>query len=161
LFDLSTHSVFVSRDVVFHETIFPCHPCFTSSNPHFHDIVLPAPISDNDIPYSSSSNPNPVISIFDLHSVPPVSNHVVDIVPVYDCGIDNVLDSALPLKISSQIKHKPNYLQDCHCQLATTSLSSPTHSPSISGNPFALSSMLSYNKLSPSYKHCSFSFLFT
>jgi hypothetical protein len=72
LFDLSTHSVFVSRDVVFHETIFPYHPCFTSSNPHFHDIVLPAPISDNDIPYSSSSNQNPVISISNLHSVPPL-----------------------------------------------------------------------------------------
>jgi hypothetical protein len=37
LFDLSsTHYVFVSHDVVFHESIFPYHPTFTSSNPHFH-----------------------------------------------------------------------------------------------------------------------------
>jgi hypothetical protein len=66
LFDLFTDSIFVSRDVVFHETIFPYHPCFTSSNPHFHDIVLPTPISDDDSPYSSSSNMNPVISFLFL-----------------------------------------------------------------------------------------------
>jgi len=111
LFDLFTHSIFVSRDVVFHETIFPYHPCFTSSNPHFHDIVLPTPISDDDSPYSSSSNMNPVISIF----VPPVCDPVVDIVLVSDCGVDNVPDSALPLRQSSRIKHKPSYLQDFHC----------------------------------------------
>jgi hypothetical protein len=153
LFDLSTHSVFVSRDVVFHESIFPYHPTFTSSNPHFHDIVLPVPISDDDLPFSLSSNPNPVISISDPHSIPPVSDPVVDIVPVSDCGVDNVSDSDLPLRQSSRIKRKPSYLQDFPCQLATSSLSSPTHSPSTSGNPFALSSILSYNKLSPSYKH--------
>jgi hypothetical protein len=153
LFDLSTHSVFVSRDVVFHESIFPYHPTFTSSNPHFHDIVLPVPISDDDIPSSLSSNPNPVISISDSHSVPPVSDPVVDIVLVSDCGVEIVSDSALPLRQSSRIKHKPSYLQDFHCQLATSSFSSSTHSPSTSGNPFALSSILSYNKLSPSYKH--------
>lgn len=142
LFDLSTHSVFVSRDVVFHETIFPYHSSFTTSNPHFHDIVLPVPFSDGDIPSSSSSNLNPVTSIPDS---------IADIVP--DSGIDHVPDSTLLPRQSSRIKCKPRYLQDFHCQLATSSLSPPVHYPSTSGNPFALSSVLSYNNLSSSYKH--------
>jgi hypothetical protein len=35
LFDLSTHTIFVSQDVIFHETIFPYHPEFLSSHPFF------------------------------------------------------------------------------------------------------------------------------
>jgi hypothetical protein len=52
-----------------------------------------------------------------------------------------------------ELTHKPSYLQDFHCHLATSSHSSLYISSPDSGIPFALSYVLSYHKLSPSYKH--------
>jgi hypothetical protein len=150
LFDLSTHTVFVSRDVIFHETIFPYHPDFLSFHPFFHNIVLPVPISDDETIFSSnhpslSSPSNADISFnSDLHHVIPVS----DPSPV----LPTIAESVPSLRKSSRIKHPPSYLQDFHCQLATSSHSSLCSFPSSSGNRYALSSVLSYNKLFPSYK---------
>jgi hypothetical protein len=81
-------------------------------------------------------------------------------------SIDNFSDSSspapispvlsvptLPIRKSLRVKHKLNYPQDFHCQLDTSSLSPPCPSPSILGIPYAFSSVISYNKLSPLYKH--------
>jgi len=46
LFDLVTKSVFVSRDVVFHETVFPFASTLTTFNSD-GCLVLPKPISDS------------------------------------------------------------------------------------------------------------------
>jgi len=56
-----------------------------------------------------------------------------------------------PCRRSSRIKHKPGYLHDYHCHIATSS-SAPAPSSSASGIPYTLSSILSYSHLSPAHK---------
>jgi hypothetical protein len=63
LYDLATHSVFVSRDIVSHEHIFP----FASQLTKFNSdgcFVVPTPISDTSIPINNSdSTPSDSIPI--------------------------------------------------------------------------------------------------
>jgi hypothetical protein len=62
-----------------------------------------------------------------------------------------------PLRRSTRIKTQPRYLQQYHCQLASSFPSLPSSTASNSGIPYSLSSYLSYDKLSPAYKHFCFS----
>jgi len=94
LFDLHTKSIFISRDVTFHESVFPyasclLHPtsdgCFffplsspdtTDSSPH---ASLPLPSTQ---PSPQSSSPSPAIShslLFLLTLLSPLSFHFVDV----------------------------------------------------------------------------------
>jgi len=52
-----------------------------------------------------------------------------------------------------ELKHKPSYLQNYHYQLAFSSSSLSSSIAKDSGIPYSLSSFLSFDKLSPSYKH--------
>lgn len=131
LYDLISKSFFISRDVQFHETIFPfalshSEPIHSSSP----NLVLPLPSSDF-APFSlvsniSSSSPSPI-------SHPPE-----------------------PARKSSRLKNHPGYLQDYHCHLATSSGSPSGLSPS-SGILYDITSFLSYNKISSNHKHFSLS----
>ena len=56
-----------------------------------------------------------------------------------------------PSRKSSRVKQTPGYLHDYHCYHAT-STSDPTSSSTASGIPYSLSSVLSYDHLSPSQK---------
>jgi hypothetical protein len=56
-----------------------------------------------------------------------------------------------PCRKSSRIKHKPGYLHDYYCHIAT-STSEPAPSSSALGIPCTLSSVLSYDHLSPTQK---------
>jgi hypothetical protein len=78
------------------------------------------------------------------HSTPPVSSSS-PIIP------------SSPLRQSTRIKTQPRYLQQYHCQLASSFPSLPSSTASNSGIPYSLSSYLSYDKLSPAYKHFCFS----
>jgi len=148
LFDLSTHTIFVSRDVVFHENVFPYHPHFQFSQFQFPNIVLPAPIPDSNVLFPSIPDPAPLDPIsFDL-SIPSYAftSPFPDDSPVIPTSVPFI-------RKSLRVKNKPSYLQDFHCQMASSSLSPPAHSPRHAGIPFALSSIISYDKLSPYYKH--------
>jgi len=151
LFDLSTHTLLVSRDVVFHEDVFPFHASFQSPHPQYHDLVLPLSISDyDDIDqlHSTSSNPDSV------HHTPAFASPNSDSVHPFPVSTSNNNHAPIiSLRKSSRVTHKPSYLQNFHCQMATSSLSSPSISSNVSGIPYALSNVLSYDKLSPSYKH--------
>jgi hypothetical protein len=153
LFDLSTKTIFISRDVIFHESVFPYHPNFKLSHIIHHNIVLSNPIPDYDDNSVSIPNHvtdivnNPVLSISNDVSSP--NNHETHLDSVRNTHIPSI-----PIRKSSRIKQKPGYLQNFHCQMATTSsLSSPSIHPMDSGIPYNLSSVISYDKLSPSYKH--------
>jgi hypothetical protein len=175
--DIHNHSVFISRDVIFHESIFPfaigllhssSNGVFLPSNSHF---VLPHPVSDlsqnhSDFPFHSTpqiplespiqtqSESSPSHSAIQSSHPPDSEPHysiplsASDLVPDL---VPNPISSSLPRR-SSRVKQKPGYLQQYHCQLASHYASSSDSMHSDSCNLYSLSSSLCYNKLSPSYK---------
>ena len=102
LLDIETRSISISRNVIFHEEIFP----FSKTAPDissdlFHDRVLPCIATDND--QSSSVLPR-VVSQPHLQVAP----------------------SSRPTRVSKQ----PSYLKDYHCSLINSVAHVETHSTS-------------------------------
>ena len=87
------------------------------------------------------------------------SPHVFSDVPIPYDPTPSPVENALPLRHSSQVHKPPTYLQDYHCNLASTSVlasasiltSSDFTAPS-SGILYPLSSTLSYDKLSTPHR---------
>ncbi|KAJ6881076.1 hypothetical protein NC651_027806 [Populus alba x Populus x berolinensis] len=150
LYDLHLNTVFVSRNVIFHEAVFPFSLKHHISST---DYVLPLPLTlpesvapsldhmdSASFPFhtntSSPSNPSPS---------PPLNS---DSAPLLASPSEII---SQPCRKSSRIKHKPGYLHDYHCHIATSS-SEPAPSSSVSGIPHTFSSVLSYDHLSPNQK---------
>jgi hypothetical protein len=139
IFDIHSKSILISRDVVFHENIFPFQ---TSSFPPTDDIissqVLPIPVPQSScdslvFPSSTVSHSNithvaisqpisasePIFnhdSVTDVvHSNSDIGSHVVH--PHCDDVSNNV-----PSRKSSRIRQKLNYLHEYHCQLVDSSI---------------------------------------
>jgi hypothetical protein len=99
VFDIQTKSILVSRDVIFHENVFPYK---TSPFPPSDDIVsspvLPIPVSVDDYVFPNNSiSPIVPISPYTDHiseSVPISDDHISDFVPISIAdSIDNVISS--------------------------------------------------------------------
>jgi len=149
LYDLINHSVFVSRDVVFHEHIFPFASHLTNFNSN-GCFVVPKPISDvvsstsahshNDSVDSHNNSASHDLSHFDL------SNSVVPAPPI------SILVS---VRQSTRIRRRPGYLQQFHCNLATRSTHPIGSTSSFPGKQHDISSVIGYNHLSHPYKNFS------
>jgi hypothetical protein len=148
LFDLHTKSIFISRDVTFHESIFPyashlLHPtsdgCFVFPL-SFPNTTCTYPPTQP-VPRSSSSSPH-------ISHSPPISSN-------------SSQPPTIPLRRSTRVKHPPSYLTDFHCQVATSPPSLPSiplaDSAPSSGIKYPLSSVLSYHKLSNNHLRFSMS----
>jgi len=148
LFDLHTKSIFISRDVTFHESIFPyashlLHPtsdgCFVFPL-SFPDTTCTYPPTQP-VPRSSSSSPH-------ISHSPPISSN-------------SSQPPTIPLRRSTRVKHPPSYLTNFHCQVATSPPSLPpiplADSAPSSGIKYPLSSVLSYHKLSNNHLRFSMS----
>jgi transposase InsO family protein len=162
LFDLHTKSVFISRDVIFHESIFPyaSNLLHTNSDGCF---VLPLPHSDSEFMNSESvSHSNfDSVSHSNSESAPNLESEsdLVHDISSTQHPSDSVVPS-IPIQKSSRIKRPPGYLQDFHCNIANSYHSNASiHSTSAvsSSNQYPLSSILTYDKLSNSHKHFSLS----
>ncbi|XP_062086085.1 uncharacterized protein LOC133792185 [Humulus lupulus] len=131
LLDLDTNRVFVSRDVQFHEHIFPyaSSTSLSSDYAHFFSSSL-LPLCDVSTDLSDASN---LISSF----TPLVSNHQPS------------SSSSRPTRNSK----RPSYLNDYHCSLSANALSFSSQSISqVTQHP--LSQVLTYSRLSPSIRAC-------
>jgi len=153
LFDLHTKSVFISRDVIFHESISPyaSNLLHTNSDGCF---VLPLPHSDSEFMNSESVSHlnSESVSHSNSHSVSHSNSESAPLDSEYafvndisstQHTSDSVVPS-IPIQKSSRIKHPPGYLQDFHCNIANSSHSnSSIHSTSVvsSSNQYPLSSV--------------------
>uniref|UniRef100_A0A2N9I5J0 Integrase catalytic domain-containing protein n=1 Tax=Fagus sylvatica TaxID=28930 RepID=A0A2N9I5J0_FAGSY len=201
LLDLKTSQVFVSRDVLFHETIFPFQPTKTLpqihsfSNTHipsssnqshaFPATVIPTSYTDS----ASAAFPHTDISAsaaFPHTDVSAVTHTDVSAVTHTDGNADtqtdalpslfpsphphsptqpcfspppplspqqNLVPPIPPLRQSTRVHKPPAYLQNYHCNHATSDpVSLSTVVQGTSSTNFPLSQVLSYSHLSPNYK---------
>ena len=125
IFDIESHTIFVSRDVIFHENVFPFvlnsrgsvqqppslpSSCVPVVNPLFYPIIQSKPTST--IPHDS------IIHIH--HSL---DDDLLDEVPAEPP--DPIVDP-IPLKRSSRAIKQPSYLQAYHCnQVSSVLVASP------------------------------------
>ena len=103
LLDLESNKVFISRDVLFHETIFPLSDKVTSENIDslLSNSVLPLPIFDS----------TPELVVFDSSSFNPSA------IPS-EISIDSSINKEVfvdHLIQSKRATRKPSYLQEYHC----------------------------------------------
>ena len=131
LYDLHTKQFFISRDVVFHEHIFPFQSHSPSVPVHdpFFDTVLPTVLSDSP-PFPSTNH------------ITTTSNSLDLALPASPLSNDPSPSSFPPLRKSSRSNRLPSYLRDFHCNLSVSL------SPS---QLYPLSNYLSYQSLSPSH----------
>ncbi|KAL6179330.1 hypothetical protein ACLB2K_050846 [Fragaria x ananassa] len=171
---IETERTFVSRDISFHEDVFHYHEYHssrvsalptTTANPPSH----PSGVSSKTSP-SCSSNPTSVSFLsssapidppasFGFPSSPPLPDVAVsDALAPEPLAIDTLVcnsplppASATPPRRSSRPTKLPHFLHDYHVEAAlpTRSISSSSPSTCIS---HSLSTVFSYNQLSPSYK---------
>ena len=173
MLDLTTINIFISRDVVFHEIVFPFgNATANSADPFISKVdttseeclgpfVTPISIPDmhtdhceacpKTFPSSSSLSSTPTCSNHDHlpNSLPSDSTTVLlDYVPSI---VTNPTVEDQPLKKSTRVHNPPMYLQDYACN--STSALSPAsvgcHPPR---SPYDLLSCLTYCHLDPQYK---------
>ena len=121
--DLDTNAISVSRNVVFHEDIFP----FTCSESDLHHDLYP--------------NTDPVV-VNKTHIASDVPTSVNTEIPVVVTD-EPVVDSQIPTeaeKISKRTSKQPAYLEDYYCNMTATDI------------PYPLAAHLSYEKLTEGYK---------
>jgi hypothetical protein len=153
LYDLSSHEIFVSRNVIFYENNFPFQNSETTSS---HSIPNPTltPILDDPISSIPISNtlPIPVMSESDPSS--PITDTVIS--PLFSPTTSSPTSSNTspspsplpnPLRRSSRTIKPPSYLENFHCNSVLRSTLHNTTNP-----PYPLSSVLSYDKCAPVYK---------
>lgn len=151
LYDLEKQELFTSRDVIFHEQIFPFHNksiCTSTPDP-FPNLSLPLsqPLSSphfiDDEPFhtttlttdnSHETTDFPQTQITSIDNLP---EHVPDIIPTS-------ITPPTSNKRSKRPSHPPNYLKDFHCNIATAD-------PIIT-SPHNLAKYMSYTNLSQSHK---------
>ena len=153
LYNLTTHKFFTSRDVVFHEHIFPYklsrpipappEPTLASTAP---SLVLPLSIPDPhsaDFPVSHYESPTPVPLIFSPSVPTNITQSPSPMILVH------------PLRRSQRHHSPPHALRDYICNQVTSpkpSLASSSGPPK--GTRYPLCNFLSYHRYSP--QHCSF-----
>ena len=130
-FDLHSREIALSRNVIFHESIFPYA--------NFSGAVEFA------TPHNAQSSSQNFDFLFDIPSntsqpTSPPSSSTVSITPTSD--------SSPKIRKSERIRKAPAFLKDFHCQFHCLASSSSSNSGNIK---YPLSSVLSYNSLSPNH----------
>lgn len=179
LYDNENQKIFVSRDVVFHEHIFPFHKITSPEEivDSFPDLVLPKDFNFSDY------NPNTTQFSFDLvqpQVVYPTNLPAnIGIDPINSDSLQNDVDSHVVSSTngfvtenvayshvdfvgpctdvqprrSSRATKLPSYLKDYHCSLLYSSVDGDFSLLETKSQPkYPLSDFLAYDKLSPTYR---------
>ena len=156
--DVESNSVYISRDIIFYETLFPYAECSQPSTSYLDDFVSPHTTIDSvesvlvpcssSIPHSTSIPiPDPSSVSVELVSTEPVSiDSIGSDVPTSSQSCDPLpctSGSIVPLRRSTRSHNPPSYLSDYSCNFASTKPSS--------GLPYALSDHLGYSHLGPTF----------
>ena len=141
LYDLDTHQMFTSRDVVFHETIFPYESIPSPSSNS--DPVIPLSISDLSPPVPQPSPPEPISPI----QQPSLPNSVSTQPSPASPPLEPIL------RRSQRPHHPPMALRDYVCNQVTF----PNHLPPLSSSPqkgtrYPLCNFVSYHRYSPQHR---------
>ena len=165
--DLTTNTVFTSRDVIFHENVFP----FSALASDFIDPFIlgvdtttegdlgtfVTPVSIPDVPLDSSksfpvsAHPSVIEPISDSSPHDVLSNDSISLSESVPIVVTNPLADPPPIRKSARVHKTPVYLQDYACTAALASPSTvATSHPS--GSPYDISACLTYSHLVPAYK---------
>ena len=175
LLDLETNDTFLSRNVTFHEYIFP----FNTPTNLSSDTISPLVQQQNKPCYSSTLDPlniihtsfDPVTNIScspskfaDLSPNTAVLPETCDISiphhhspsgPSFSNHSHSPISTSspphIPIRKSSRMKQAPKYLQDFHCQLVSLNSPNPIQATTVEvlqGKQFHLSNFLSYIQFS-------------
>ncbi|CAA7023550.1 unnamed protein product [Microthlaspi erraticum] len=182
---LETNVISISRNVVFHETVFPFKTDSSSVSPDvFSKTILPLPIPVGLDFHSPVSNIAPIAS--DSHVVPdnfhvvPVDSHVSDASHTSHASASRSNATSLSRETVSQdtgqsrllnnmsrpkrVPKAPGYLSEYHCSFTQTSrsLATPFDIPPSESIPsttvYPLSNVLTYSALAPLYQSYVFSY---
>ena len=149
--DLQSNYVYVSRDTVFYETIFPYAKCPPSPTSILDNFVFPhASVSDFSPSDPIHNIPDPSL---DHVSAEPLSIDSISVDPIvvtdpspasqFSNPISCDSTSLVPLKRSARSHKPPSYLFDYSCQFVGTK--------PCSGIPYVLLDHLSYSHLGPAF----------
>jgi hypothetical protein len=139
LFDLHSKVLFLSRDVIFFEHIFPyqCSSSVSTSSTAFSNLDDIFTYNTTPIPFNTTPSPSHTPQPASSTSLPP--NHDLPSTSNSTLPSDNTSPitpppPSIPLRKSTRITHPPGYLQDYHCSLITPTIhaSHSTSSPSSS-----------------------------
>jgi len=147
LYDLEDNTVFSSKDVVFHETIFPFHK---TTSP-LHSFVLPNLFFDlnhqNSTFLTTPTSPNEPIT--KLIPIEPILEPMTTASPELISSPDI---STQPLRYSTSVKHPPTWHKDYLMPPRTNQ--STLSQGFLPGTRYPLSHFISYSNLSST--HCTF-----
>lgn len=135
LLDMNTRETFNSRDVVFHERIFPFHSITSKTDTigPFPDIVFPVPNLDSSGYIHDEHEIESQVHMPDNHTRviddPPLP-HSSAIIP-YNDEYEDIAPpvTVIPIRRSARPRAAPTRLQDYHCNVACTKLGVQVPSP--------------------------------
>lgn len=132
--DLETNVISISRNVVFHEDIFPFDQPEDLTN------IFGSPMTDDAAPARAESTTIPVVVKEVPASIDPSSSTTI---PAKDKEVHASVDSSMHASYSGQKRSSktPAYLQDYYCNMTETNI------------PYPLVAHASYDKLFETYKN--------
>lgn len=145
IYDLYSHQFLVPRNVIFYENIFPFQPNNSGEEGTTTNIPQVILANADDLAELTPHVPEPDTNMSTATTSFPGQDDVLVTVPETEYHP--------PVRQSSRIRKRPSYPEDYHCSLTVVS-SSTSSSGSVS---YPLSSVISYDNCSRSYKHFCFS----
>jgi hypothetical protein len=151
VYDLTTKKIFISRDVIFVENVFP----FQHHSPSPNAPVIPLPSMDLSLPMRNPSTPTTSTSIFAPNSADPSDSPHPPTLPASlpTPHAPSPTPPPIPARPTRTIS-RPTYLKDFICApLPNKSITTSPHQHS-AGMVHSLSHFLSYDRFHP--KHLAF-----
>jgi len=169
LLDLQTNTIFISRDVTFHESTFPFQslPHLSNDSSNNPTCVFTKPLPDTlDFPViPSQPTPNDLapsnihVSLHNINS-PAINDSVISTTdPSYESPsytpiiLPGVSPDEVPRR-TTRVRRAPQYLHDFHCNQCSLTVPSQSLSKSETpntGNIYSLANFISYKQCSPSF----------